>query len=233
MSQVGVDADFADDNECGTPVRTLFNQNAHLSYYPPGVTGPLDLQTDFMKSANNPTYFICTTTPLNSSVTFARGSLSIDVTPDYFATLHGGYQFVLDSSANLIVYNNSGDSTVVPYASGYTVPVCGPYCLLAFESDGNLVKYYNGTVLSASGTEGVGVSLECINQSPWMQIYNSVGQVIWDAVQGLLAVPTYPATPSTFTTVQPLSASSTSSASSPSATTSTIAALSTLTLATT
>jgi hypothetical protein len=41
VSQVGVDAGFADDDECGTPVRTLFNHNDHLNYYPPGVTGAL------------------------------------------------------------------------------------------------------------------------------------------------------------------------------------------------
>jgi hypothetical protein len=184
VSKVNVDSTFADDGSCSAPVRALFDANAHLSYYPPGLTGPFTLQSGFVQSTGNPNFFICTTPPLNSTVSFGLGELVVNTTPDNFAELHGGYSFTYDNSAHIIVYNNSGTNTVVPWVFGKTVSACNHLCTLVFQGDGNFVSYYNNTPLWASGTNGVGVELECYNQSPWVQIFNSAGKVVWNAIQG-------------------------------------------------
>lgn len=181
-----MDTSFADDASCGNPVRALFDANIHLSYYPPGLTGPTDLQSDFIQSTDNPMYFICTSPPLNNSVTFGKGELTVTTVPDTFVTLHNAIEFVFDSVSNIIVYNNTGLTTLVPWTSGDTVSSCGSLCELVFQDDGNFVKYYNNAPLWASGTETIGETLECLNQSPWIQIYDATGEVVWDAVQGLI-----------------------------------------------
>jgi hypothetical protein len=50
---------YATDNQCTGPVRALFESSAILNYYPSGIRGAKDLQSDFVSSSGNGTNFIC------------------------------------------------------------------------------------------------------------------------------------------------------------------------------
>ncbi|KAF7178178.1 hypothetical protein CNMCM7691_006850 [Aspergillus felis] len=50
---------YATDNQCTGAVKTLFESSAILNYYPNGIQGTKDLQSDFVSSSGNGTNFIC------------------------------------------------------------------------------------------------------------------------------------------------------------------------------
>ena len=147
-------------------------------YYPPGVTGPLILQDGFVAAEQNAANFICTSDPLPTSATFGRGtSFSGNV-----AELNGNILIAYQGDNNLVVYDTAGaNGYEVEFASGHTVDNCAGMCSLVFQGDGNLVDYYNGTPLWNSRTEGRGVTLVALNVSPWLQILDAGGAVIWDS----------------------------------------------------
>lgn len=179
---------FADASHCSAAIQTLFNQGASLIYYPAGVTGTKNLQSDFVAASANVTNFLCSTTPLPSSVTFSKGSL--DIVPDMgpFANLHGIImQYQGDNNVVVLDTTNPNGETAV-WASGHTISGgCGSpsVCDMVFQGDGNLVTYYNGMPEWSTRTAGVGNTMKCLNTSPWIQILDASGNVVWDTTKSM------------------------------------------------
>lgn len=176
---------FADASHCSQPIQQLFNDNSNLVYYPTGVTGEQNLQSDFKAASGNVTNFLCSTTPLPSSITYSDGKLDIVSDSPAFANLHGVImQYQGDN--NIVVLDTASGNAV--WASGHTINGgCGSpsLCRLAFTADGNLLTYYNGKPQFSTGTEGRGTSMVCMNESPWIQIFDKSGTVIWDTTKSL------------------------------------------------
>ncbi|MCJ1251674.1 hypothetical protein MMC30_008909 [Trapelia coarctata] len=173
---------FADASTCVSDIQTLFNADDSLVYYPAGLTGFKNLQSNFVPATANITNFLCTTPPLPSSITYMLNSLAIASDAPPFAKLHGVImQYQGDS--NVVVYNTTNPSGWQPvWASGHTVASCGSpsLCSLNFQGDGNLVTYYNHTPLWSSGTAGTGQKMVCLDAAPWIEILDAAGNVIWD-----------------------------------------------------
>jgi hypothetical protein len=168
---------------CSSAVQTLFNKNVHLVYYPSGLTGSSTLQTGFVQDANNASHFICTTPPLPSTLTYGLGQLSLVAGQnDIVAQLHGDVFIAYQSDSNIVVYGNAEtSSSVVEWSSGHSVQACTD-CHISFGADGNLATYQQNTILWSSGTSGVGHTLKCLNQAPWLQILDVSGKSVWAAV---------------------------------------------------
>ena len=172
---------FADASLCSPAIQTLFNQNSNLIYYPPGLTGPQTLQSDFDEASANVTNFLCSTTPLPSSTSFSKGSLTVYPNTQ-FSKLHGVIiQYQGDSNVVVLTTPSAGGETPV-WASGHTVSsgCTSSDCVMVFQGDGNLVTYYNGEPQWDTGTQGVGETMVCLDQSPWIQILDASGKVVWD-----------------------------------------------------
>jgi hypothetical protein len=150
------------------------------------VTGTTNLQSGFVQASANVTNFLCSSTPLPSSVSYNKGALYIASDSPPFADLHGVImQYQGDS--NVVVLNTTNPSGETPvWASGHTVSSsCGSpsVCDLTFQGDGNLVTYYNGTPQWSTGTAGVGSTMKCLNAAPWIQILDASGNVVWDTTK--------------------------------------------------
>ena len=179
-------SNFADASHCSPAIQTLFNQNANLIYYPPGVTGPQNLQSGFVAASANVTNFLCSTTPLPISVSYTKSALDIVSDSPPFANLKGVImQYQGDN--NVVVYNTTSPSGYVPvWSSGHTLSSgCGSpsLCDMIFQGDGNLVTYYNNVPQWSTGTAGVGNTMVCLNEAPWIQILDASGNVIWDTTK--------------------------------------------------
>jgi hypothetical protein len=55
--------------------------------------------------------------------------------------------------------------------------------------DGNLVTYQNGNPIWSSNTLGTGYKVVFMNQAPWIEILDVLGNVVWSA-KGVAAPPT-------------------------------------------
>ncbi|KAL6859464.1 hypothetical protein J3F83DRAFT_749011 [Trichoderma novae-zelandiae] len=167
---------FADASHCSSAVQSVFNQNANLIYYPPGVTGQQNLQSGFVAAPGNVTNFLCSSPPLPSSASFNAGSLTIGPDTGPFADLHGVIaQYQGDN--NVVVLQNGSPV----WASGHTLSQgCNGGCQLRFDSSGNLGTYFNGAVQWSTNTGGLGKTMVVINSAPWIQIKDGSGNVIWD-----------------------------------------------------
>jgi hypothetical protein len=179
-------SNFADASHCSSAIQTLFNQNANLIYYPPGVTGTQTLQSGFVAASANVTNFLCSTTPLPSSVSYAKSALNIVSDSAPFANLKGVImQYQGDN--NVVVYNTTSPSGYMPvWSSGHALNSgCGSpsLCDMTFQGDGNLVTYYNNIPQWSTGTAGVGNTMVCLNKAPWIQILDASGNVIWDTTK--------------------------------------------------
>ncbi|KAL1965493.1 hypothetical protein VTN77DRAFT_5749 [Rasamsonia byssochlamydoides] len=183
VSQVNKpNAAFADDVTCSAEIKTLFNEDSNLVYYPAGLTGTANLQSGFIQATQNATNFICTTGILPSEQTYQENELNIVSDSAPFATLHGDIVMQYQGDNNVVVYNTSTGSYVPMWASGHTVSQgCGSpsLCRLIFQGDGNLVTYYNNTPQWSSGTAGVGKTMNCLNEAPWIEILDASGNVVW------------------------------------------------------
>lgn len=183
MSAVNVDDTFAEAGSCPSATREAFDADLQLLVNTPTVTGPKDLQSDFVAVTDNPTVFICTTPPLPSLVTFAPGQLNVTTEPTDFVLLHNGITFTYDNGADIIVYNKSGPTTTVPMTIGTTVKTCNnDECALVFDDSGNFAKYVKGTLLWSTNTTNVGHSLAFMNEPPWVVITDTSGKTVWNAV---------------------------------------------------
>lgn len=174
---------FADASQCNSAIQSVFNSNANLIYYPAGISGSQNLQSGFVATPGNATNFLCSTLPLPNSVTFSPGQLTVVSDSGPFATLHNVIaQYQGDN--NLVVLQEGSPV----WASGHTLPNggnCGSPsgCRLIFGSDGNLGSYFNGAQQWSTNTSGSGKSMVVLNQSPWIQIKDGSGNVIWDTTK--------------------------------------------------
>ena len=66
--------------------------------------------------------------------------------------------------------------------SGTSGQSCGASCSLAFQGDGNLVLYNNGSAYWASGSGGnANATLTVSATAPYLVITNTSGQVVWSS----------------------------------------------------
>ncbi|PNP47353.1 hypothetical protein TGAMA5MH_01169 [Trichoderma gamsii] len=179
VTGVGSNSAFSEAGNCPAATKTAFNANQHLVWNSPSVTGPTSLQSGFVQHTDYPSFFICPTPPLPSTQVWTNGTLNVNTVPTTFSTLHNGFNFVFDDSAHLIVYDNGVVATTI----GSTT-TCNGQCTLDFQGDGNLVKRLGGSAFWASGTANKGSTLTSLNTSPWLEIKDKTGAVIWDGVNG-------------------------------------------------
>jgi len=82
---------------------------------------------------------------------------------------------------NVVVLNTTnGDA---PWANGATSGSdceVESSCNMTFQGDGNLVTYFMGVPLWDSGTQGVGVSMVCLDVEPWIKILGAGGEEVWN-----------------------------------------------------
>lgn len=160
----------------------MWSQSAHLAYYPGGLDGTSDLQSGFVAADANSTNFICTTPPLPSSVSYGLNELNVGINT-VLANLHNNILTQYQGDSNIVTYNTTGGNYNAVWSSGHTSSVCGTSstaCSCDFQGDGNFVTYADGVAEFVSGTENEGYLLTFINESPWIQITNSAGAVVWD-----------------------------------------------------
>ena len=129
---------FADDYSCSAATSSVFDASPLYSYWSPGVTGPTTLQSGFVNaSAGEPTYYLCATPPLPTSVSFSAGSLTWTSSQGRFAQLHGGIVMQYQGDSNIVIAQQSAGAFNVQWASGYTVPSCSPsgtdLCKMIFQ----------------------------------------------------------------------------------------------------
>jgi hypothetical protein len=175
---------YASDSGCDSVLQSLFDNNVLLSYYPAGLTGTYDLQSDFVAMNGNGTNFICTTpTPAGTSASLSYGLNELNVGPNtILATLANNIEAIYQGDGNLVIYEGSSNTYTAQWAAGHRSSLCstsGNTCTLDFQGDGNLVSYINGVPTWSSGTENEGSTLTFLSTSPWIQIANSAGTVIW------------------------------------------------------
>lgn len=180
VTGVGSNSAFSEAGNCPAATKTAFSANQHLVWNSPSVTGPTNLQAGFVQHTDYPSFFICPTPPLPSQQVWTNGTLVVDTVPTTFSGLHNGFNFVFDDSAHLIVYDNGVVATTI----GSTA-TCNSQCTLDFQGDGNLVKRLSGSAFWASNTANQGATLTSMNTSPWLEIKDKTGAVIWDGVNGV------------------------------------------------
>lgn len=176
------------DNDCTGQYSTwkVFNSNARLSYWSPGIKGALTLDPAFVNaSSGGPNYYLCSKPAIAPNATFAPSVLR--VTPDNgkVAVLHRGLQLQYPGDNNLVAVNYSDpDNAVVVWASGHAGYSCTDgvtECVLQYQPDSNLVNLVNGTPIWASATNnGDANKLVILNQAPWMEILGPTGKLLWD-----------------------------------------------------
>ncbi|KAH8689155.1 hypothetical protein BGW36DRAFT_466700 [Talaromyces proteolyticus] len=172
---------FSDSNSCSAATKALWTENAHLAYYPAGLTGSSNLQSDFIAADANATNFICTTAPLPSSISYGVGELNVSVN-SVLAELHNDILTQYQGDSNIVTYNTSTGSYVPVWSSGHTSSTCGSdpgACLCVFTQDGDFVTTVSGQTQFSSGTGGEGHVLTFLNESPWIEVADSTGKVIW------------------------------------------------------
>ncbi|KAJ6785892.1 hypothetical protein PWT90_07918 [Aphanocladium album] len=172
---------FSHASHCVDPIQQVLNQNANFVYFPAGVTGSKNLQSDFVASNGNMTNFLCTSLPLSDSKVFQKGQLDIVSDSGHFTDLHG------------VIAQYQGDNNVVVlqagkpvWAIGHTLgPGCSKPsgCRMRFGADGNLGTCYNNALQWSSNTGGRGSTMVVLNKAPWIQIKDGSGNVIWDTTK--------------------------------------------------
>jgi hypothetical protein len=93
-----------------------------------------------------------------------------DTTPIYLTLLNNG---------NLAVYGGSIGTGTLLWSTSLTGKTCNKGCFLSFQGDGNIVIYGDQGALWATGTNPSGTKLLFNANSPYLQVYNSAGDVIW------------------------------------------------------
>jgi hypothetical protein len=97
------------------------------------------------------------------------------------ANLHGNIYISYQGDNNIVVYNTATGTAVTEWASGHTDSACSTTstCTCDFQGDGNLVTYVDGVAKWSSGTANEGHTVTFLNESPWIEIANAAGAVIW------------------------------------------------------
>ena len=182
-------AKFSDHDGCSWPTQELWAKSAALSYFSPGITGSLALQSGFVNStAGSPTYFLCTEPLLPASMTWGLNKLGISA-QGTVVDIHNGVSLQYQGSdGNLVIYNTTLTSATAGWSvlwssGGAPGGNCWPgdenLCYMSFQGDGNLVLYFNGTSYWDAGTNPGGYKLVLADQKPLLSVLNSSGQAIW------------------------------------------------------
>ena len=100
--------------------------------------------------------------------------------PGSVCNLDGGSHVQFNSDANIVIFRNA-DPRSIFWNSAATSPDCNGQCQMVFQSDGNLVVYKGNQPLWYSGTAGQGATLACLNQDPFLMIFDATGWLIWHA----------------------------------------------------
>jgi len=83
------------------------------------------------------------------------------------------------NNGNLAVYSGAIDTGTLLWSTSITGKTCNKGCSLSFQGDGNIVIYGDQGALWATGTNPGGAELLFNTASPYLQVYNSSGAVIW------------------------------------------------------
>jgi len=110
---------------------------------------------------------------------YGAGGFEVKAQGTPIVVLDGGIDFAFQiADSNFVVYDNGvaiWDSQVSQSAGCTTND-----CELAFQSDGNLVSYFNGVPTFFTGTgDGQGAWLAFFDIEPYIVIYNAANQPIW------------------------------------------------------
>jgi len=101
--------------------------------------------------------------------------------PGSVCDLDFGSHVQFNSDANIVIFRNADPSRIF-WDSAQTSPDCNGRCLMVFQADGNLVVYNgNGRPLWNSETYGRGVTMACLDQDPYLMIFDAKGWLIWHA----------------------------------------------------
>ena len=158
----------------------MFYENAKFVYYPPGVTGDINLVDGFTQASGQLNSMICTTADQGPvQITFTFGQLADQNGKTW--GLHDAFDIVFQTDSNLVVYDRQNGQQSVEWDSETSVD-CSGGCSLDFQDDGNLVTYQGGNAIWSSGTGGSAAEVLVFrNSAPWIFLLDSAGNLIWQA----------------------------------------------------
>lgn len=104
---------FADGSQYVQPIQEAFDKSASFVYWPNGVSGNKNLQSDFFAASGNMTNFLCSSLHLADSITYKKGELDVISDSGPFANLHG------------VISQYQGDSNIVVLQAGKPVWASG------------------------------------------------------------------------------------------------------------
>ncbi|KAL9609126.1 MAG: hypothetical protein Q9167_006087 [Letrouitia subvulpina] len=121
----------------------------------------------------------------DSCAIYTPGTLVATASGSFFKSCPGGtVNWALQQSdANFVIYGPGAAVLWTANTGGHKsgcVPGNPNSCRIDYQSDGNLVEYYNGKSIWQSGTSGHDHStLYFSNTRPFMYIVNANQQIIW------------------------------------------------------
>ena len=95
-----------------------------------------------------------------------------DTAPIYLTLMNDG---------NLAIYHGAIGTGTLLWSTSLSGKTCNKGCALSFQGDGNVVIYGDQGGLWATGTNPFGTKLLFRTVSPYLQVYNSTGAVIWQS----------------------------------------------------
>ena len=161
-------------------MQQVFYENAKFIYYPPGLTGDINLVDGFTQASGQLNNMICTTADQSPvQITFTYGQLADQNGKTW--GLHDAFDVVFQTDSNLVVYDRQNGQQSVEWDSETSVD-CSGGCTLEFQGDGNLVTYQGGNAIWSSGTGGSGAEVLVFrNSAPWIFLIDGAGNLIWQA----------------------------------------------------
>jgi hypothetical protein len=159
----------------------IYKDTTTLASWPPAYNGTLGLSSIRFSNTSSYLTFIdgndnilwATSYDFYPSFQLSNGSFVhqvLDSTPIYLTLLNNG---------NLAVYGGSIGTGTLLWSTSLTGKTCNKGCFLSFQGDGNIVIYGDQGALWATGTNPQGAKLLFNANSPYLQVYNSAGDVIW------------------------------------------------------
>ena len=177
-------SDFADASGCGSQIQSSFAANEQLVVYAPGVQGTSNIQSNFQRTPNTGTNWLCLTHPLPpkpAQQTFQANTQSVTAKQSTVVDLLN-FHVQFQSDGNLVGLDTSGGAWTVKWATSTHSSACGSdgsQCFVAFGGDGNLVMYDANGPYWASNTAGRGHTITYYNAAPWLTIADASGNQIW------------------------------------------------------
>jgi hypothetical protein len=174
------------NNQCvltfdSTGQLVIYKNTTTLASWPPSYSGTLGSSS--IRISNTTAYL--TFTDENNNIVWAT---SYDFYPSF--QLSNG-NFILQMSGttpiyltllndgNLAIYSEAIGTGILLWSTSLTGKTCNKGCGLSFQGDGNIVIYGDQGALWATGTNPDGAKLLFSTASPYLQVYNSTGAVIW------------------------------------------------------